>query len=285
MMIILWIGIFFGLIFWSFASVLLSRWGESFSLAQALSILWWRSQCPHCKHILEPWDLIPLLSFFMQKRKCRYCHKKISRLYPILELWSAVIFWCATYFLWGEYSLIVVILTAFLGWILWLLLVYDVLWYEVHIPLLIMGAFILIFAMIIGEISWQSLWWGGVFLLFFLLMYFFAKGMVRWKYGLQEEGLWMGDVIVAPFLGTILYWTLPVNIILLDKVLFFLLFLTMSGGIGIIWYLIQNQYLAYRPTFLPKNIANQGLPFLPAMIITLVIIVIFQSEFLAFFWG
>ena len=33
------------------------------------------------------------------------------------------------------------------GWILWLLLVYDVLWYEVHIPLVIFGGVLIAVAL------------------------------------------------------------------------------------------------------------------------------------------
>ncbi|MDO4714562.1 MAG: prepilin peptidase [bacterium] len=72
--------------FGSFGSVILSRWGESTTLQQASSILRGRSACPHCKHRLSAWDLVPLLSFLLQGGKCRYCHKPIARLYPILEL-------------------------------------------------------------------------------------------------------------------------------------------------------------------------------------------------------
>lgn len=86
------IAIFLGLIFGSFGSVILSRRGESDNLKQASSILWGRSACPHCKTTLQAWDLIPLLSFVFQKGRCRYCKKKISWLYPILELGSALIF-------------------------------------------------------------------------------------------------------------------------------------------------------------------------------------------------
>ena len=44
-----------------------------------------RSECPHCHHILTPGELIPLLSFLIQKGKCRHCGAKISPRYPITE--------------------------------------------------------------------------------------------------------------------------------------------------------------------------------------------------------
>ena len=37
-------------------------------------------------------DLIPILSFFLLKGKCRYCQKKISLQYPLVEFFSASLF-------------------------------------------------------------------------------------------------------------------------------------------------------------------------------------------------
>ncbi|MEP0072604.1 MAG: A24 family peptidase [Marinomonas sp.] len=44
-----------------------------------------RSQCPNCKHTLAWFDLIPLLSYFLLKRRCRYCMQTISYRYPTIE--------------------------------------------------------------------------------------------------------------------------------------------------------------------------------------------------------
>ncbi len=45
-----------------------------------------RSVCDHCGHKLGPIDLIPLLSWVMQNGRCRYCQKKVSVVYPLVEL-------------------------------------------------------------------------------------------------------------------------------------------------------------------------------------------------------
>lgn len=44
-----------------------------------------RSQCPTCKHTLAWFNLIPLLSYFLLKRRCRYCMQTISYRYPAIE--------------------------------------------------------------------------------------------------------------------------------------------------------------------------------------------------------
>ncbi len=51
-----------------------------------------RSHCPQCGALLKWFDLIPILSFLIQKGKCRYCKKKISWQYPIVEIATALLF-------------------------------------------------------------------------------------------------------------------------------------------------------------------------------------------------
>jgi len=51
-----------------------------------------RSFCPHCKHILSWQDLIPVLSFLILRGKCRYCQKKISFQYPLVEIATGLLF-------------------------------------------------------------------------------------------------------------------------------------------------------------------------------------------------
>lgn len=51
-----------------------------------------RSMCPHCKKTLMARDLIPVVSFLVLRGRCRYCHKKISWQYPIVEIITALSF-------------------------------------------------------------------------------------------------------------------------------------------------------------------------------------------------
>lgn len=51
-----------------------------------LSIVNGRSVCVKCKHQLAWNDLIPVMSWLALSGKCRYCHKKISIQYPLVEL-------------------------------------------------------------------------------------------------------------------------------------------------------------------------------------------------------
>ena len=76
----------FGLLVGSFLNCLIYR------LETGGSFLKGRSFCPRCKHILNWQDLIPIFSFLILKRKCRYCGKKISWQYPLVELVTAILF-------------------------------------------------------------------------------------------------------------------------------------------------------------------------------------------------
>ncbi|TAN58401.1 prepilin peptidase [Patescibacteria group bacterium] len=51
-----------------------------------------RSHCPKCKHSLGAWDLIPVWSFLFLRERCRYCKRKISWQYPLVEAVTGIIF-------------------------------------------------------------------------------------------------------------------------------------------------------------------------------------------------
>src|SRR5690625_201676 len=51
-----------------------------------------RSYCPSCRKQLAWYELIPVLSFFLQQGKCRNCQQNISLIYPIIELLTGLLF-------------------------------------------------------------------------------------------------------------------------------------------------------------------------------------------------
>ncbi|MBI4038606.1 prepilin peptidase [Candidatus Daviesbacteria bacterium] len=58
---------------------------------------WGRSYCTFCKKNLHWYDLFPIISFLILRGRCRYCHKKISIEYLLVEVvlgaLVAVTFW------------------------------------------------------------------------------------------------------------------------------------------------------------------------------------------------
>jgi leader peptidase (prepilin peptidase) / N-methyltransferase len=56
------------------------------------SIIKPRSACPYCGHQLSAKELMPVLSFVIQRGKCVSCSGRISLLYPIMELITGTFF-------------------------------------------------------------------------------------------------------------------------------------------------------------------------------------------------
>src|SRR5579862_661529 len=85
-----------GLCLGSFINALVWRVHEqaksSKSKEKNLSVLHGRSQCPHCRHELAWYDLIPVASWLMLRSRCRYCGKPISWQYPVVELAMVLVF-------------------------------------------------------------------------------------------------------------------------------------------------------------------------------------------------
>lgn len=50
-----------------------------------------RSRCPSCGHVLGPAELIPVVSWLIQRGRCRACGERISPRYPLTELGFALI--------------------------------------------------------------------------------------------------------------------------------------------------------------------------------------------------
>ncbi len=51
-----------------------------------------RSHCPHCRKTLSPAELIPIVSFIIQRGRCRTCRTRLSLQYPIVEILGGLIF-------------------------------------------------------------------------------------------------------------------------------------------------------------------------------------------------
>lgn len=97
-----------------------------------LSISRGRSMCPHCKHTLAWYDLVPVFSWLSLAGKCRYCKKPIGWQYPLVELLTAGVF-VISYLFWptgldsaATISLFVVWLASVVGFAA--LVVYDLRW-------------------------------------------------------------------------------------------------------------------------------------------------------------
>jgi len=55
-------------------------------------IMWARSQCPKCGHLIKAHENIPLLSYLFLKGRCSSCKAPISKRYPLVEATTAILF-------------------------------------------------------------------------------------------------------------------------------------------------------------------------------------------------
>lgn len=76
----------FGTVFGSFYNVVGIRLPKNTLLEKQ------RSHCPTCDRTLHWYELIPVLSYVLQRGKCRGCNEKISPMYPLIELGTGIVF-------------------------------------------------------------------------------------------------------------------------------------------------------------------------------------------------
>lgn len=164
------------------------------------SILKKRSYCPNCKKKLTWYELIPLVSFLIQKGKCRKCKKKISLQYPLVEFFTGLIFLLIAVYYFGFtfYGLINLVYLLLVSCFLIVIFVYDLKYYLVA-DKIVYSAIILIFlydiylTIVSGEL-WIlttsiaiALGVGGFFLLLVLIS--------------KERWMGMGDVKIGILMG------------------------------------------------------------------------------------
>ena len=181
-----------GLIFGSFASVIIHRLHT-----QEKGIFVGRSKCPYCAKHLGPLDLIPVLSYVINKAKCRFCKEPIAFRYPLLELSMGGLFLLTSYLV-GTQDPLNLIFYLVITFVFVLLTFYDFLFKEVpdeiSLPALLIS---ILYMLIAGHLSWFSLLLGVMVPVFFFgALYFGSKG--RWIGG--------GDLRIGALMGSLVGW-------------------------------------------------------------------------------
>lgn len=165
-----------------------------------------RSKCPSCGALIGWYDNIPVLSFFLLGRRCRWCRFPISWLYPSVELGTALLFACFGTMTLGAATVPEIITLCWILFLISLLVaiaVYD--GRNMEIPLLLLatgigGAVIAVLSLsVVVPVSWldpsspwRSMLPGGVIAagIFYALVYFS-----------RETWMGMGDVWLAGIAG------------------------------------------------------------------------------------
>lgn len=258
--------IFLWLIFGSLGSVVMTRFADGITWTKLRGFFFGRSECPDCKHTLTAKNLVPVVSYLIQWGKCEYCKKKISRIYPVLELLCAGVF-LITYFLLKDFWTPALIFWLLTNRLLILLLVYDLKAYELHMSTRTLLAIVWILANLFlpqGNLRYAFL----TTLLFgwlFTGIYFFGKRYAKMRFN-QPEGFGEGDIYLA-----VTIWILMPIVLSLQWIVFsqmtminvLILFILMSSIIGLIRAWLQ---------FLITKKSSKIIPFFPAMIIAFWII-------------
>lgn len=63
-----------------------------------------KNSCDKCNHDLKFYESLPIISFLIQKGRCKYCHQRISIMYIVFEIVTGILF-ALTYFIFREDTL------------------------------------------------------------------------------------------------------------------------------------------------------------------------------------
>ncbi|MCX6753266.1 MAG: prepilin peptidase [Candidatus Nomurabacteria bacterium] len=251
----------FGVIIGSFLNVVIYRFntGKTFG---------GRSVCMSCNRQLSWHELIPVLSFAMQKGKCKGCKSKVSIQYPLVEILTGFIF--AAIFL--KYQLLFwlntvdfTITLAYYATLFSLLMVVAV--YDIRHKIIPD-----VLSFVFGLVSF-----GGIFFFLNGNYYIHTPGLFEYLSGLilaapfaffwlVSRGRWMGlgDAKLALGLG----WMLGLSFGLSALVLAFWL----GALFGIILLFISKKH----------NIKSE-IPFAPFLIIGTLLVFLFEMNFFPFY--
>lgn len=252
----------FGLIIGSFLNVVVYR----INLTETLL---GRSHCPHCKKTIRWYDNIPVLSFALLGAKCRDCRKKISWIYPIVEILVGITFaFLGTKFfvLTDQGTWLVSFYYLVIASILIVILIYDFLYLEIPSIVLWTGVIFAVFCNLL--LDWQrgnfsgnilaSLTVSGILAGFLAFVVFFALSFFS-----REKIMGMGDAYFVILLGLILGW---------PKILLGLFLAFAFGAVcGIILILFKK-----------KKMSSQ-VPFAPFLVIGTVVAMFYANPILSWY--
>lgn len=193
----------FGAIVGSFLNVVILRLPDP-----EKSIVFPGSHCPRCQTALRWYENVPIVSYLLQRGRCRHCHLPISLQYPLVEALTAAL--AAALFL--KFHLAFLGLASFVFCAaLVVVIVIDIRLQIIPdlitLPGILLGVLVSVFG---GHVSWQSsllgLLCGGGILYALALAYTLLR---------KIEGMGGGDIKLLAMIGAWLGWqSLPFVILL-----------------------------------------------------------------------
>lgn len=174
------------------------------------SIVFPGSHCPQCQIRLRWYELIPIVSYVIQKGKCRTCGSSISIRYPLVEFFSACIFGLLYNYLGFNMRMITVVcFTSILIPVVCIDLQYQIIPDKLNLT----GGILGLLAVTIAKIT----------LVDALLGAFLGGGIMLLIAVISRGGMGGGDIKMVAWMGLFLGW----KMILLSLFLSFI-----TGGLG-----------------------------------------------------
>ena len=244
MVIILILLFVFGAVFGSFYYVVGTRLPKNESIVSP------GSHCDNCNHQLRWYELIPMVSYLIQRGKCRKCKTKLPFTYFMIEFITGVLF-SLSYYLYGfgyEFFAMIIIFS-----LLVLIYITDFKY------MIILDSPLIISSVLILGMKWYCfgakvalLSLSSGFILFFLMLAIKKFGDIVFK----RESLGGGDIKLSFVIGVILGFKLGLTAIILSS------------------------FLAFPYAFAVVNLGKEKeLPFGPFLISALALVFMFMDKF------
>ena len=178
-----------GLAMGSFYSVVASRMPRNESIVSP------RSHCENCNHILKWYELIPVVSYVLQRGRCKKCNISLSISYPLIELLTGFLF-SLSYALYGFSYEMIAFLT--ISSILVLIYVSDFKYLIILDEPLIIGSIIILGLKLYYfgfDTFTKSIFSGLIMFIFMLIVKLFGDKVFK------RESLGGGDIKLVTFFG------------------------------------------------------------------------------------
>lgn len=256
----------FGLIIGSFLNVVIGRlprmlhkaWSEQCSeymkqppqgeIPKPYNLVFPRSHCPKCHHLISAIENIPVISFLFLKGQCRHCKAPISWQYPLIEILTGVLSIVVAYYFGLTWQTLAALL---LTWSLVVLTVIDLeeqlLPDDITLPMVWLGLLVnsqglfttlqsAVYGAILGYLFLWSIYW-----LFKLLTGKEGMGYGDFKL-LAMLGAWLGVkalpviILLSSVVGLIVGLTLiALKRITREQPIPFGPYLAMAGWLSLLW--------------------------------------------------
>jgi leader peptidase (prepilin peptidase)/N-methyltransferase len=193
-----------GLIFGSFFNVVIYRLPRGLNLSRP------PSTCPGCGARIKPYDNIPVLSYLFLRGKCRRCGRRISPVYPAVEILTALGFTLVFLQAGKAVNLEFVAGALFTGALIVLGFIdaaHQVLPDAITLPFFVLA---LAYSFVRPDLKPAGALLGAVVGSGFLLVVYGLYWLVR-----RKEGLGLGDVVMMLMVGAFLGWERTLLVLIL----------------------------------------------------------------------